>query len=141
MAEIGTEFVRAFPKKYRALVSKRLNDIVSAMAKLADIKSREENGIVYGYWQRFFLDQFGLDLKLTNLKAVLKTAREMGIITLISKLGRSNVYQPGTLFSTPSSGSILLVVKKDHMNRKQLVAMEMRALEIVGAGRDECSHH
>jgi hypothetical protein len=128
---IGTDFVGAFPKKYRMIVNKRLNDIVSAMAKLAAIKSKEENGIVYSYWQKFFHDQFCLDLKLTNLKQVLKAARTLGIIKLISKLGRSNVYQPGALFSN-SSGSILLVVKKDYTTPKKLLEMEQEVSQIVG---------
>lgn len=131
LAEIGTDFVAAFPKKYRTIANRRLNDIVSAMAKLAAIKSKEENGIVYGYWQKFFLDQFKLDLKLTNLKKVLMAARKLGIIRLISKLGRSNVYQPGSLLPI-SSGSILLVVKKDHLTTKKLVEMERKLNEIVG---------
>ena len=80
---------------------------------------------MYGYWQKFFLDQFCLDLKLTNLKKVLKAARKLGIIKLISKLGRSNVYQPGSLFPI-SSGSILLVVKKDHLTTKKLLEMERK---------------
>ena len=130
LAKIGTDFVAAFPKKNRGLVNKRLEDIVSAMAKLAAVKAKEENGIVVGYWQKFFRDQFRLELKLTNLKKVLKVSRKLGIIQLISKLGRSNVYQPGPLFP-PSSGSILLVVKKDHISRKRLLEMEQRAMEIV----------
>jgi hypothetical protein len=130
LGEIGTDFVGAFPKKFRRIVNKRLNDIVSAMAKLAAVKSKEENGIVYGYWQKFFLDQFCLDLKLTNLKRVLKAARRLGIIKLISKLGRSNVYQPGSLFPN-SFCSILLVVKKDHHTTKQLLEMEKKVNEFM----------
>ena len=99
------------------------------MAKLAAVKSKEENGIVHEYWQKFFLDQFCLDLKLTNLKKVLKAARKVGIIKLISKLGRSNVYQPGSLFPN-SFCSILLVVKKDHHTTKELVEMENKVNEI-----------
>ncbi len=129
LAKIGTDFVCAFPKKYRRVASSRLNDIVSAMAKLAAVKSKEENPIVRGYWQKFFLDQFGLDLKLTNLKKVLRAARKLGIIKLISKLGRSNVYQPGSLYPN-SFCSILLVVKKDHHTTKELLEMERKVNEL-----------
>ena len=130
LSKIGTDCVAAFPKKYRKIANKRLNDIVSAMAKLAAVKSKEENPIVREYWQKFFLDQFCLDLKLTNLKKVLMTARKLGIIKLISKLGRSNVYQPGSLYPN-SSCSILLAVKKDHITSKKLLEMERKVNEFM----------
>ncbi len=128
LAKIGTDFVGSFPKKYRSIVNQRLNTIVSAMAKLAAVKSKEENGIIYEYWQKFFLDQFSLNLRRTNLKKVLKVSKKLGIIRLISKLGRSNVYQPGSLFPN-SFCSILLVVKKDHLTTKKLLEMERKVNE------------
>ncbi len=130
LSKIGTEFVGSFPKKYRSVVNQRLNKIISAMAKLAAIKSKEENGIIYEYWQKFFLDQFGLNLRRTNLKKVLKASKKLGIIKLISKLGRSNIYQPGSLFPN-SFCSILLVVKKDQLTTKKLLEMEQKVNEMM----------
>jgi hypothetical protein len=130
LSKIGTDFVAAFPKKHRKIVNKRLNDIISAMAKRSAVKSKEENPIIREYWQKFFLDQFCLDLKLTNLKKVLMAARKLGIIKLISKLGRANVYQPGSLFPN-SFCSILLAVKKDHHTTKELLEMEKKVNEFM----------
>jgi len=135
LCDIGTDFVSAFPKKFRHIVSKRVNDIISAMAKLAAIKSKEENGIVYSYWKKFFLDQFHLDLSSRYIKSVLKAAKELGVIKVTSKLGRSNMYQPGRLLPYPY-GSILLVVQNEQTTGKTLRELERKAERIV-AGKHE----
>ena len=51
--------VTAFPDKCQVIAKQRSNEIMWAMAKLAQIKHQEENGISAGYWQKFFRDRIG----------------------------------------------------------------------------------
>ena len=54
--------VTAFPVKCRVVAQQNIERIMLAMAKLAQIKHQEENGISAEYWQGFFRDQFHLEI-------------------------------------------------------------------------------
>ena len=92
-----------------------------AMAKLAQIKLQEENGISAGYWQKFFRDQFHLELCVRNVWDVLKAAIELGIIEKYCgwHRGRATIYTVGKRMTkyldvpSPISGSITLVCKRE----------------------------
>ena len=53
------------------------NCVVVGGADDAELAHGVRGAAHYGCWQKFFLDQFHLDLKLTNLKQVLRTARKL----------------------------------------------------------------
>jgi hypothetical protein len=107
----------SFPKHLRVVARQNIERIMLAMAKLAIIKEREENGISAEYWQAFFRDQFHLDLCIRNVWNVLKAAIDLGVIEKRCRYhrGRSTMYTAGSRMAAYFSidGSILLVCKKE----------------------------
>ena len=90
-------FVPAFPKKWQFVVKQNLERVMFAMARLADIKYREGNGISVNYWQAFFRDQFLMEMGIRNVWNVLRAALDLGIIQKADHCfrGRATVYCVG----------------------------------------------
>ena len=116
----------AFPNKCKVVATQNIERIMLAMAKLAQIKHREENGISAEYWQTFFRDQFHLELCVRNIWDVLKAAMELGVVAKYCgwHRGRSTMYTVGKrmakYYAVPSliDGSITLVCKKEPIARE-----------------------
>lgn len=120
--QAGTAYLAtAFPDKCKVIAKQQIEWIMLGMAKLAQIKHQEENGISAIYWQKFFRDQFHIDLCVRNIWQVLKAAMELGIIEKYCgwNRGRSTMYTVGkrmrqyVAVPSPISGSIILVRKMD----------------------------
>ena len=118
----GTVYLAtAFPEKCKVVAKQNIEQIMLAMAKLAQIKHQEENGISAVYWQKFFKDQFHLELCVRNIWDVLKAAIELEVIERHCgwHRGRSTMYTVGKRMAKyfavprPIDGSIILVCNKD----------------------------
>jgi hypothetical protein len=122
--QAGTAYLAtAFPGKCKVVAKQNIEAIMLAMAKLAHIKHQEENGISAIYWQKFFTDQFHLELCVRNIWDVLKAAIELEIIErhCAWHRGRSTMYRVGERMvkyfdvASPRDGSIILVCKKEQL--------------------------